>query len=51
MMQQVSKLYYINYDEDLYLSTDASNMGVGGVLYQKREGKVYPSVFVSVFVM
>jgi len=48
MMQQVSKLYYINYDEDLYLSTDASNMGVGGVLYQKREGKVYPSVFVSV---
>jgi len=34
-INKVTKLYFIDYSKDIYLSTDASNKGVGGVLYQK----------------
>jgi hypothetical protein len=46
-MSEVCKLFYIDDTLPLYLSTDASKVGVGGVLYQVSGEQVRYIVFVS----
>ncbi len=43
----IDKLYYVNNDDMLYLQTDASQHGVGGMLYQKGKDCKHYITFLS----
>ena len=40
-------LIYPNYDQEFILCTDASDVGLGGVLMQERDGKLHPIAYAS----
>jgi hypothetical protein len=41
------KTFYVDYSHDIYLHTDASQLGLGGVLFQVINGQFRPVQFVS----
>ena len=41
------KTFYVDYNDHIYLHTDASNYGIGGVLFQIIEDQFRPVQFVS----
>jgi hypothetical protein len=44
---QCPKLYFINDYDEIFLSTDASDYGIGAYLYQQVNDKEYPIGFIS----
>ncbi len=40
-INECPKLFFVDTTSPVYLNTDASDYGVGGVLYQVKEGKVH----------
>jgi hypothetical protein len=42
MVNLCPHLYFINDDDEVHLETDASQSGIGAILYVIREGKKYP---------
>ena len=41
------KLYFMDEDLPVYLHTDASIIGIGGYLFQEKDGKRYPIQFLK----
>ena len=48
-VDQCATLHYMEdgMHDPIYLDTDASNYGIGAYLYQVRDGKDYPTMFIS----
>ena len=41
------KLFFINEQDPIFLSTDASNIGIGAYLYQETDTRKHPIRFIS----
>jgi len=46
-VSECTQLFYLTYEHPIVLRTDASNVGIGGVLLQIVEGKEQPILFIS----